>query len=177
MRALSVQATLAAAILAILGAGCASTTAPPGFLPTAQDSQRVGRGGWITASFGIGAEEFGVDGELVAVDKDSLYVLSDGGLDAVALSSIRKAKLMSYRSGSGEPALWTLLGTLSTASHGVGLIITAPVWILVGSSIAAGQSHAPELKRPEHAWAELRAFARFPQGLPHDLDRDSLSLH
>jgi len=42
------------------------------------ETQRVGRGGWITASFGIGAEEFGADGELVAVDEDSLYVPSDG---------------------------------------------------------------------------------------------------
>ena len=70
--------------------------------------------------------------------------------------------------------LWTLLGTLSTGSHGFFLILSAPVWILTGTVAAVNQSRQPVLTYPRQGWAGWRAYARFPQGLPPGLARAAL---
>ena len=65
-------------------------------------------------------------------------------------------------------------GALSTASHGVGLIISFPVWILIGSISTATQSYTPIQKFPVKSWDELIKYARFPQGLPRVLELGKL---
>ena len=154
-------------------AGCAKSTAPRGWLPRPMDAQKVAHGGWISLQKGDSRGNFH-HGELLAVHADTVFVLEDDMCVGFPKSQVAKATLMGYDSDTGPLAAWTLAGTLSTASHGVYLILSAPVWILVGSSATVSQSHAPQMVLTPGTWNAARAYARFPQGLPEGLDRTSL---
>ena len=157
--------------LTCLVLGCARSSATKGWLPVASQARQEAFGGWIEVKYGAGEEEKEVKGELIAVEEDSLFTLSEIGLVSIAAGDISRATLRAYDSKHGTLATWTLLGTLSTASHGLILIISAPVWILWGSVTTGAASRAPEVKYRQEAWEELRKFARFPLGMPGGLDR------
>lgn len=156
--------------------GCATHTAPPGWLAPPLEVSAPGYGGWIEVRARNGPGTTHTDGELLAVDRDSVFVLTRAGVASVALGSLDRAKLTAYRSGQGSLAAWTILGVLSTASHGIVLILSAPVWMLVGTGAATAESFVPQ-QTVRGPWLDrLRAFARFPQGIPADLDRTTLIL-
>ena len=46
--------------------------------------------------------------------------------------------------------------------------------MLVGSSSTGVLSHQGRILKPNASWADMRLFARFPQGLPPGLDRAAL---
>lgn len=155
-------------------AGCAKSTAPRGWLPRPVDAQKVAHGGWITLQRGDSRGTFH-HGELLAVHADSVFVLEDVCV-GFPRSQVVKATLMGYGPNTGPLTAWTVFGTLSTVSHGVYLILSAPVWILVGSSATVSQSRAPQMNLMPATWDAARAYARFPQGLPEGLDRSSLRM-
>lgn len=146
--------------------GCASTTAPDGWLPDAGDAGRDAYGAWVTVERADGEP---VEGELITVGAASVTVLQeDGALRTVFRDEIVKAKLTTYHSRHGLLALWTALGALSTLSHGIVLVISAPFWILAGGLVTVTASHQAGENPSWTGWNELRKFARYPQGMPED---------
>ena len=113
-----------------------------------------------------------VAGELIAIGRDTVFVLTESGLEALPEAELRAAQVASYQSARGELALWTCMGTLSTASHGVGLVLTAPLWIIGGTICTVAASGAGIHRYPQVSLGEFAPFARFPQGLPPEV-RDS----
>lgn len=160
-------------ILPILLSGCASTTAPSGWLPSAMEAQKEAFGAWISVEYNTGSSEHVAKGEFIAVGQDSVFVLTQG-LIAIPLDQIEGGRLAAYDAKHGWLGAWTALGSLSTPSHGFGLILSLPAWVIVGSATTIAQSWAPIEKLPVSSWDELRKFARFPQGLPEGLDRRTL---
>jgi hypothetical protein len=69
-------------------------------------------------------------------------------------------------------ATWTALGVMSTFSHGVFLVLTAPVWAGVGAYATSVYTRAPLVMTL--SVEALRPYARFPQGIPPGLDRGTL---
>lgn len=163
-----------AVALGVLSA-CATATAPVNWLPAPCDVAVQGFGGWAEVRTRLGAPVARTDGELVALDRDTMFVLTATQLVAVPVASVVDVKLTAYRSGSSWLAAWTLLGVLSTASHGLVLILSAPLWVVVGSISTAAESYVPQETERGVAVARLRPFARFPQGMPAELDRASLT--
>ncbi len=167
-------------ILGVIGASvllttCATTTAPRGWLSIASESQTTAYGGWVSVQVVDGRERSSLDGELVGVAADSIYILNAiDRFTAIAKTDISAAKITVYNSKSNDLTAWVILGTLSTASHGLVLILSAPVWVLTGSVAAISQSHVAQLRVPPKAWDEVRQYARFPQGIPPGLNRQSL---
>ena len=159
-------------VVALLLAGCVGTGAPRGWLSTAAEAQKESKGAWIKIEYFSGASKSVVRGEFIAVNTETVYVDTLTGLVAISLSDIIKARLATYDSRHGNLAVWTLLGTLSTASHGYVLILSAPVWIIGGSIAAATQSHKPIESFPDSDWNELKKFARFPHGLPEGFEHN-----
>ena len=165
-------------------AGCAGNNAPAGFLASPDETARTAWGGWISLEFASTPEPTDprpaarvsrLEGELIAVGEDSVYVLAAGGVTAVSVASVRRATLTAYDSKAGELGAWTLVGTLSTLSHGVGLIISAPLWLATGITATSEQSHKGRVSGTERrSWEDMRPFARFPQGLPPALDHAAL---
>ncbi len=153
---------------------CASSKAPRGWLPSASRAASSVYGSWIEVKC---PTDFGTDhlrGEFLTVDNDSLFVMSTGGLLARPLSEVSKATVVVYDSKHGQLSTWTLVGTLSTGSHGVVLVISAPIWILTGSVITSSRSHEPVYSLRHGDWDALMKFARYPTGMPVGLDRNRL---
>lgn len=156
---------------------CASDTAPIGWLPAPRAVPGEGFGAWaqVRSQSHPQARVTDTDGELLAVDPDSVFVLVADQVAAVPVASLVNVKLTRFVSGAGGLGAWTFVGVLSTVSHGLVLILTAPLWTLVGSIASASESFVPQesVRSTEVAW--LRPYARFPQGMPAGLDRASLT--
>ncbi len=165
-------AGLAAAILA---AACATNTAPSGFLPSPRQAQSSAYGAWIELEQ-VGSSRRTVEGELLAVTTDTVWVLADSGAVVLPTSAVARGKLTAWSSGAGAVAGWTVLGVFSTISNGLLAGITAPLWIITGTVAGSGESYAPQRNVPPQGWAELARFARFPQGMPPGLALTALKL-
>ena len=161
-------------ILAVGLFGCASTSAPSGWLSTPQENQSQSYGGWIEIDWSDASGIWKSEGELLTLGADAVYLLVDDVVMAIAPKQISYAKLTFYSTDIGPIKGWTLLGTLSTISHGFGLALTAPIWILVGSFAAAEVSHRPQLIFPKTPLQEFQKYARFPQGFPPGFEGQAL---
>ena len=148
--------------LGLMLCGCAGNTAPPGFLDPPVVAQASGYGGWMQLKLANGTR---ADGELIAVSADSVWLLGATPV-AVPVTAVKEGKLTTVDAEVGKVAGATGLGVLSTASNGLLLIFTAPLWIIVGTAAGSSQSYTPQRRVPPLRWAELNAFARFPQGMP-----------
>jgi len=175
---------VAAAVAMALGlSGCVGTSAPREWLPSVQDARSEAFGAWTELNIKESEEQkYQVRGELIAVHDDSIFVWGPEGLAAFGRDHVTRVKLTTYRPTHNGMAMWTLLGSLSTISHGVGLAISFPVWVIGGSVATASVSGEPDETCPESVikqsghpcWEKLSKFARFPQGLPPTLDRTRL---
>ena len=155
-----------------LSSACFSTTAPDGWLSTPAVAQREAYGGWIAVERAQDTSKQTVEGELIAVTPDSLYVLTPDSLLSLPMGEITSATLTTYDARLGRLATWTALGAISTISHGVGLVLTFPLWTIAGSTLTASASKAPRVQSADAT--SLQPYARFPQGLPLGLDRRAL---
>ena len=149
---------------------CAGNTAPAGFLVPPRLAQTEAYGGWVELLVTGGAR---VDGELIAVTADSVWVLGTASV-VVPVASVRQGKLTTTNAEVGNVAGATGLGVVSTISNGILLVFTMPLWIIVGTAAGSSQSYAPERRVSPLHWAELNGFARFPQGLPDGVSLASL---
>jgi hypothetical protein len=83
---------------------------------------------------------------------------------------VKKGLVARYSSEAGPIAGFAALGVVSTISNGYLLGITAPLWIITGIVASSSESRAPLRGVPPLVWADLAAYARFPQGLPPGID-------
>ncbi len=165
-------------VLATLTSGCAGTPGPSGYLQPAEVAQYQAYGAWIKVYLKPNYDE--LEGEFIAIDPDTLFVLNRGGLHAIPRDTIERARLGTYNSQWGALAAWTTVGSLATMSHGWYAGITLPVWMILGSVTTAVVSHGPIEGVRGHdsaRWRELSKFARFPQGMPTGIDRTILTMH
>ena len=162
-------------MVALAATGCAGINAPRGSVPPAAEAPRDPFGGWAGVWEGKGYGPT-FEGELIAIGPDSVFVLVGDSLVARHLAGVRRVRVVGYDPKAGDLMNWTLGGTLSTVSHGFISIISAPVWLLVGSGITRGAARASEFNAPEYrrTWDDLKPYARFPQGMPPGVDRSTL---
>lgn len=163
-------AVLACALLAVL-ASCYVSPAPPGWSAKPEDAHRDAFGSWIRVHATAAAAPI-AEGELVAIDGDSLHVLTEQRFESFSRDSVCCVELVAYRMDISQLQLWGLLGTLSTASHGFVLLLTAPIWAIASTAAVAAASNAPRIRSTDATI--LRLYARFPQGLPPGVDRTAL---
>lgn len=166
----STRAAQCAALLLVTA--CARNPAPGGFLPPPKDAGKDLYGGWIELVVPAGRQEARIAGELIAARADTVWILPDTGRGAIAVatSTVKQGRLVSYRSDAGAVMGYTALGVLSTLSNGAFLILTAPAWLITGIVASSAESRTPIRDAPPHMWGELAAYARFPEGLPPGID-------
>jgi hypothetical protein len=158
----------------LVAAGCASTGAPGDWLPVAEDAPSDPYGAWVRVEFVKPYDDRKLMGEFLAVDDDSLYILTGtaGTVDPVigiSLDMVRKARIAHFDPQTSRAAGWVALGSLSSLSHGIIAGVTLPIWILGGSALASTQAASALENYPDLPWASLRMYARFPQGPPPGL--------
>ena len=150
--------------------GCAPQIAPIGYLPTSEETQSDTYGGWTK----IQCKNKLLSGELIAISSDSIFILSNDQLNVISKIEVIDMRLDKYDSKSINMFGWTTTGIFSTISHGFGLVLSAPLWILTGSIASSYQSRKPIIKYPDSPFDDFIPFSRFPQGLPDELNIDTL---
>ncbi|MDH4043090.1 MAG: hypothetical protein OEY20_09370 [Gemmatimonadota bacterium] len=129
-----------------------------------------------------------IQGELIAVSPDSLWLLQSSTTIAVPLAEVGGVQMRRFHSGASAALIWGLVGglvsgglltaacaTVEDASCGGVMAFSLITWGLWGGIGAAtlGSSSTRTLPPSEGA---LRGYARFPQGLPGDLERRTFRL-
>jgi hypothetical protein len=170
-----IRSLIAWSLGALVVAGCAHSTAPHDWLPSATQAGERTLGGWVSIDTRAKSKAPSIEGEFIAIQSDSVFVLSAGELRAIPFGEIGSATVSAYDIPWDRLAAWTLAGTISTVSHGFGLLLSAPVWILTGSIVTSHASKEPLHRVPRESWQDVSRYARFPQGLPPTIDRGSLT--
>lgn len=146
--------------------GCASggldRTTVPGHVDTSATIDTVPvRGFEVAVEVADGSS---VEGELLAVDQEAIWVLTERGPLPLLRSNVREV-LVQLREHSGtELGGWTAAGTFSTLSHGFWLIFSAPIWLLAGIPVSVDEILASRETAQSGSFELLYQFARFPQG-------------
>ena len=170
--------TRAAVLLlsALAVVSCASSSAPKGWLEEPDDVPTSAFGGWLEIRAGRERDSKWVEGEFLAISTraDTVYVETAHGFEAVPTALIRHARVDAFRPQTRRAVGITAGGTASTLTNGFLLVITAPLWITVGTIAASTVSREPLHGVSGQGWKDVSIYARFPQGLPPDLDRGSL---
>lgn len=158
--------------LAWIAAGCASSPIPQARLPSEEDAITAGFGSYIQVIDVGGAAH---DGELIDVLPGRLSVFDGGHIEMLARAQVASALVLVHQTHQSAYAVWTLLGALSTITHGFFLVLSAPVWITTGVTASVSESRRARLTYPDQArWEDLRPYARFPQGLPPGITGNEL---
>ena len=181
--------------LALSLIGCATTKAPSGWLPDSNEEiDKRAYGSWIYIELNkdnrfdtnkkdnlldesdIYYDEF--SGEFVAIDSNSIYILSNLECKSFNFKNILYAHLQTRTNSKYLMAGWSVLGALSTISHGFFLILTGPLWIISGIGTTINESYEDVYTKnypTEDWWIQFSRYARFPQGLPKSVDIKKLS--
>lgn len=140
-----------------------------------------GQEGWVHQTGIELSTHFEYHGELIAIGADTLFMLTPDYFLAIPENCIQEAILTAYNSKSEPLATTTTVGMLSTISHGFLLLFSAPVWLIGGSMATASESNHtqekylyPKQKAPIGTIKAFAKYARFPQGLPKNLNRKLL---
>ncbi len=161
------------AIALLMLAGCAASIAPAHWLPSALEAPQDGFGSWATVTLSIGPDEFS-EGELIATTPDTLFLLGYEKMESYGYNEVAKVHLQSYAANYTGLTGWTVLGSVSTISHGFIALISAPVWIITGTVAASLQSRAPHKTVAGSDWKQLQPYCRFPGGIPTSLNRSEI---
>lgn len=119
------------------------------------------------------------DGEFIAFQDSSVYVLTEFRLIRIPSKDVRRASVDIYSKNTLTFALWTVAGTASATTHGWYVIISAPLWLLTGIPSTISESMDGRLERGNPStswWLSASKFSRFPQGIPKGIDPDNLAL-
>ncbi|HET6149786.1 MAG TPA: hypothetical protein VFH68_19765 [Polyangia bacterium] len=171
-RAARPLATALAVALACLTAGCASDPIPQAQRPTEEDAITSGFGSFIYVVDSSGEPHAG---ELIDVLPGRLSIFDGGRIEMLPRERVTSALLLVHRTHENAYTLWTVLGTLSTVTHGFFLVFSAPIWISTGVATAISEHRRARLTYPDPArWEDLRPYARFPQGLPPGITGNEL---
>jgi len=139
--------------------------------PYEDQRQSLGATMWVEY-YGRDGQTYKVRGELIAVQDNTLFLLTGKELQEIPLQRIRKARMRIPGSNPGSVFLWTLLGSASTITHGLWLAVSLPAWLIVGTLSTAIAIRESQISGPR--WDLYRKYARFPQGLPEGFDPHGL---
>ncbi len=114
--------------------------------------------------------ESNVYGELIAIDQEKMIVLLEDTAQCVTvpLSDVTQFTL---RYAEPDHYAWSIPAyTFMTITHGLWLLVTAPVNLIVTIAVTASGERAYRYNNRNMTFEELTMFARFPQGIPPNVD-------
>jgi len=164
--------------------GCQNPIIPAGYLPKTKDVSSEAFGKWIkltTYSDSIKTLSVELSGELIAVETDSVYILTEVDLITLHRDRISGASVYLFQSRK-EPVygflglIPTFAGIIATGEYAGGFFVLG-FPLLVTSVIQTVIRGNEILYYPKKATLnDLVKFSRYPQGMPPDINRDLLHL-
>jgi hypothetical protein len=162
------------AVAGVLSGSCAGWRVPNNERAVQEEAITGGKGARTRLRLASGAE---VQGELISAEGVYVWLLRDDGrLVSFPVESVRDASLGVFQTRESELTAWTIVGALSTVSHGAFIIFSLPIWLLVGIPSAYVESRRGFIEYPQYSWQVLGRYARFPQGLTEEM-KDRLLSH
>lgn len=125
-----------------------------------------------------------ISGELIAIQYDTIYLLTEIQLNGIPESEVKNAVLYIYNNQAGPFMLATVLLLIPNIIAAIAnneayfLLLDVP-WLIGGTFISINESTrgSHQLKYPEkNNLDDIGKFARFPQGIPPGLNKDKLHL-
>jgi hypothetical protein len=167
--------------------GCSTVRIPSNYRYSVRQVKREITGSWIHIKLKLRAntdQETELSGELIAIQSDTIYVITPQGFKGVQISKIDEADLHMFMNQPGLYAAVTGLLYLPDLIASVvfdmpGFLILGVPWIITGSIVtfSEGSNHSNVLNYPTFCTLEeLRKFSRFPQGMPPDIDKTRIHL-
>jgi len=156
-------------LMTALMAACMATPGPKGWLPSPKEALSDAFGAWMIVKYASNTGEKTAEGEFIAVEKNKVYLLTEMGPEEIPTPKVLHVIYATYKEKRISPA-WTILGLLSTASHGAWAVISAPIWLITGIIHSSAESTSGITESDSIAWEEIRKYARFPQGIPQGMD-------
>ena len=163
-------------VLALISApiGCATS----GALPVG------GRQVQVTPRPDTGSKK--VEGELIAVDEERIWVLGEEQVITIPVSTVQLVRLQRHSMNGKRVGQWSVLGALVTGGalaiacgsvegSGCGKVFLAvgATWA-IGGAIAASTIRSSSKIQLDVRTRSLQPYARFPQGLPEGVDLSKL---
>ena len=140
----------------------------PAYLPESEDIGTHAFGSYIIIDLNEGKD---LEGELISIDEEALLVLPKQG--DLQIQSVPAENIKSFTLMYAQPKNygWSIpVSVLITASHGVFAVFTAPINIVVTSVVTSRGQKAFTYRDRDISMEELKMFARFPQGLPPQIE-------
>lgn len=138
----------------------------PSYVPKVKDVGINSYGAHIVA---IQKSTLETHGELIMVDSLNIVVLSNQGDSCVKIAKDQIAQFRLFYARSGQKARIIPLYTLVTIFHGIFAVITAPLNLIVTSSVFINDRSELSYTENDITFDQMKMFARFPQGLPEGI--------
>lgn len=148
---------------------CSCTS--PRYLPSSETIDVNAYGSYIR----INTNKTGnISGELISIDSTTIVVLKQS-LNKCVSVLIKDVHRFSLRYAKPKQYGWTIpVYTLSTIIHGSMLVFTAPINLMVTIGVTMSSEDAFQYNEKNLSYEKLKMFARFPQGIPHNIDVASI---
>ncbi len=115
-----------------------------------------------------------VNGELIAIDSNKLIVLS-GRTNECIIVPMDDIKRFELKYAKGKHYGWTIpVFSLASVAHGMFGIFTVPLNLIVTTWVTISGESAFMYKGKNMTYDQLKMFARFPQGIPSNIDLESI---
>lgn len=171
----------------LLLSACKTAMIPSGYRLPLRDVKKEITGSWIDINKRTRAGPGSADtlsGELIAIQNDTLYVLTSSQLIAIPSENVKNAVLYIFINRSGSFASVTSLVfapdiIAAIANKLGGFLILGIPWVITGTILSAVESGDKSnlLIYPERdRLIEFRDFSRFPRGIPPEVDKSKLHL-
>lgn len=149
--------------------GCSTVKAPQRSVPRREAIAADAFGGWLSVS--LKTTRSSIQGEFIAISSDSVFIMPDKKVQVLPKADIDRARIIFFNNESDAYSLWAFLSSVATISNGYYLVLTLPINIITGISTASAEAKRINYyDYPSLTWEELNKYARFPQGIPEQVD-------
>ena len=151
----------------------------PSYVPKPKDFKEYVKG--LPIKIKLKGERYSVLGEIIEVNSSKMMVydfFDEEKLISIPKSQIQKADIIVALTTNDPKKIGGLaaLTNLFSIAHGIGLIISLPLNVIVTATISnqAAQSTLRVQYPRDIQWEEMYKFARFPQGIPTNIDQNQI---
>jgi hypothetical protein len=166
---------------------CSTANIPVSYRFNPRDLKKEITGNWIEINIHSESNvnpDIKLSGELIAIQSDTVYILTEVQLNSVQINMINKAILYIYNGQAGKYAVATALlylpDIIAAFVTGIPYFLEFGVpWVIVGSSISIYEAteNSNRLIYPkENILEDFKKYARFPQGMPQGIAKEKLHL-
>lgn len=151
------------AALTILFGSCAS----PYYLPNSNEISTDEYGSFIKL---FTDNRPRIQGELIAIDSNNVVILTHEEKECVTVP-MKNVIGFDLKYADAKNYAWTIpTFTLATVGHGGFFILTAPINLIGTIAVVSSSNKAFMYNETTLSYEQLKMFARFPNGIPKNVD-------